>query len=189
MFFSSSTTRITAMAQRVGERAPSCARDLDREPAPAADLALEVDPPAVRLHHVPHDRKPEPCGTRILALREALEDAIALLGRDARAAVLDRKAHRVARRPERDPDRPAARRGAERITDQVRECPAELRGISRDLRNVDREVGLERDASLARLQQEDPGVALDEIAERDLLAREPDGHRARARQLEQPLRD
>src|SRR5882724_12545034 len=112
MFFSSSTTSTLAMLTMVGER--SCARELDREPAAAADLALEVDPPAVRLHDIAHDRKPEAgCATGLLALGESLEDPLALVGRDAGPAVLHGEAHSVTGGPERDLDRAAARRVSE----------------------------------------------------------------------------
>jgi hypothetical protein len=58
-------------------------RQLDREAAAAADFALEIDAPAVRLHHVAHDREAEPRGSpRLLALCESFEDPLAQRARD-----------------------------------------------------------------------------------------------------------
>src|SRR5262245_51903336 len=105
MFFSSSTTRMFAMRGRVLERAALCVRQLDREAAAAPALALEVDPAAVRLHHIAHDREAEAGCAAVLALCEALEDPLALLGRDPGAAVLDGESHAFTRGRERDPDR------------------------------------------------------------------------------------
>ena len=76
------------------------ARQLEREAAAAPDLALEVDAPAVRLHDVAHDREAEPGGAGSppsCRLGEALEDALALLRRDARPGV--GHARRARRRP------------------------------------------------------------------------------------------
>src|SRR5438552_18902578 len=91
MFFSSSTIRMVAIAE------DSAPRQLEREAAALADLALQVDAAAVRLHDVAHDGEPEagraglgPVG----ALHEALEDALALVWRDAGAGVADGHPHR-----------------------------------------------------------------------------------------------
>src|SRR5947199_5285418 len=84
MFFSSSTIRMVAIAE------DSAPRQLEREAAALADLALQVDAPAVRLHDVAHDGEPEAGGAELAAvgrLREALEDALPLVGRDAGARV------------------------------------------------------------------------------------------------------
>src|SRR5262245_49020362 len=128
MFFSSSTTRTRAMARSY--------RELDGESAAAPDLALQEDPPAVRLHDVAHDREPEACRARLFALREALEDPLAPARRDARAAVRHREPNGSLARRERDPDHAAARRVAQRVPDQVRERPAELGAIAGDLGQV-----------------------------------------------------
>src|SRR5439155_15064882 len=78
-------------------------REFDREAAAASDLALEVDPPAVCLHDVAHDREPEAGRAALLALRESLEDPLALSGRDTGAAVFHGEPHGLAGRRERDP--------------------------------------------------------------------------------------
>src|SRR5579883_983938 len=126
MFFSSSTMRMLAT---------SAPRQLEREAAALADLSLEPDPPAVRLHDVAHDGELEPRGARfrlVRALDEALEDALALLGGDARPRVADRDQHRPVLGARVEHDAPAARRVAERVGDEVRERPGDLRRIPGD---------------------------------------------------------
>src|SRR5579885_2034747 len=126
MFFSSSTMRMLAT---------SAPRQLEREAAPFADLALEPDPPAVGLHDVAHDGEPEPRGAGfgpVRALDEALEDALALLGGDARARVAHRDQHPAVLGARLEHDAPAARRVAERIGDEVRERPGDLRRVPGD---------------------------------------------------------
>src|SRR5690348_10023631 len=89
MFFSSSTIRMVR----------SATRELQREPAPLPDLALELDPAAVGLDDVADDRQPEARRTQVAAavrhLREALEDALPLRRRDAGTVVADRHEHGV----------------------------------------------------------------------------------------------
>src|SRR5438552_1372258 len=56
--------------------------------------------------------------------------------------------------------------------------------MGRSYRQLDRESAAAADLAL----QEDPRAVRDEIAQRDLLALEPDARRARARQVEQAVR-
>src|SRR5437870_8980976 len=91
MFFSSSTTRMVAIVV-------SAARQLEHEATPPPRFALDVDAATVRLHDVPDDREAEPGRPDLPAVRglgEALEDPLALLGRDAGAGVRDRDQHRT----------------------------------------------------------------------------------------------
>src|SRR5438093_828359 len=130
MFRSSSTTRMVAIS--VGA---SAARKLEREAAPAPHVALEVDAATVRLHDVAHDGEPEAGRARLGAvgpLDEALEDPLALLGRDAGAGVAHRYQDGAVLRRGLHPHPATARRVAERVRDQVGERPAELGRIARD---------------------------------------------------------
>src|SRR5215813_3859911 len=116
MFFSSSTIRIVAI------RSPT--RQLEREAAAMADLAVEPDPTAVGLHDVANDGETEagrPGVPTVRELREALEDALALRGRDAGAVVGHREKHGIELRSGLYPDGAAARAVAKRVRDQVRE--------------------------------------------------------------------
>src|SRR2546427_11405573 len=129
MFFSSSTIRMVAIAE------DSAPRQLEREAAALADLALQVDAAAVRLHDVAHDGEPEAGRAELAAvgtLHEALEDALALLGGDAGPAVGDGHEHRALCRSGLDPNATAARRVAERVGDQVGEGPGDLGRVTRD---------------------------------------------------------
>src|SRR3989442_2634376 len=82
MFFSSSTMRMDAM---------SATRQLEREPAPDADRAVEVDAPAVRLDDVAHDGEAETGRADVAALAgldEAVDDAFLLIGTDTASGVV-----------------------------------------------------------------------------------------------------
>src|SRR5262245_32721476 len=127
MFFSSSTIRMVAI------RSP--ARQLEREAAPMADLAVEPDPTAVGLDDVADDGEAEAgrsCVPSVGELREALEDPLALSGRDAGPIVGHRDEHGIDLGGSRDADRSAARAVAESVRDQVRERPGELGLVARD---------------------------------------------------------
>src|SRR5262245_9603145 len=187
MFFSSSTMRTVAI--EIASSLPS--RELQGEPAPPPDLALEEDAPAVRLHDVAHDGESETRGARlaaVLPLHEPLEDALALLGRDAGTGVGDAHAYDPVVRAGADRDLAAARRVPQPVRDQVRQRPEDLRGIAGDAQIARRHHRLERDAALARLEREDAGAARDDVAEMHVLPLERDAHRARARHVEKPLR-
>src|SRR5689334_14229925 len=102
MFFVSSTTRIVAMNG-------SAPWQLEREAAAGSGRAVEEDAAAVRLHDVAHDREAEAGGadlTAVRALREALEDALLLRGRDAGAGVADGDADGAVGRLDVDRDPP-----------------------------------------------------------------------------------
>src|SRR5207302_2481882 len=106
-------------------RIRSPARQVEREAAPATHFALEVHPAAVCLDDVADDGEAEPRGADRprLALHEPLEDALALVRRDARAAVGDDDPYLAAVRGRLDGHPSAARRVAERVRHQVRERP------------------------------------------------------------------
>src|SRR5262245_36221651 len=187
MFFSSSTMRTVAM----GDRSSLPPGELEREAAAPPDLALEEDASAVRLHDVAHDGEPETGGTRlaaVLPLHEALEDALALLGRNAGTGVRDAHPDDPVLRAGADRDLAAARRVPQPVRDQVRQRPEDLRGVARDAQIARRHDRLERDPALARLECEDAGAARDDVAEMHVLPLERDAHRARARHVEEPLR-
>src|ERR1051326_58169 len=162
MFFSSSTIRIEAM------RIPLASGKLQREAGSLSQRALEVDAAAVSLDHVADDRQPEPGGARLAPggqLGEALEDLLLLLGRDPGAGVGDRDRDRAVVRRHADAHAPAGRRVADRVGDQVRERPGELRLVAGDRLVHGGAVALERHALLARLDREELNDALDHGAE------------------------
>src|SRR5437870_581745 len=161
MFFSSSTMRMDAM---------SAARQLEREPAPDADRAVEVDAPAVRLDDVAHDRQSEPRrpADALVALDEAVEDAFLLIGRDPAAGVADRDDDGPVRRRGLDAHRAAGGRVAERVREQVGERPGELRGIACDREAPGGDGGFQRDAFFPRLQDEQLQRARDHVLEIDV---------------------
>src|SRR5262249_49806057 len=83
MFLASSTIRMLAIRA-------SPLRKLEREATSPSDLALDDDAPAVRLDDVPHDGEAETGSAHVPAvrhLREALEDAVLLLGGDPGAGI------------------------------------------------------------------------------------------------------
>src|SRR5206468_6051858 len=171
MFFSSSTIRMVAIAE------DSAPRQLEREAAALADLALQVDAAAVRLHDVAHDGEPEAGRAELAAvgtLHEALEDALPLVRRDAGPRVADGHPHRPVLRRRLDPDTPAAGRVAQRVRDQVGERPGDLGRITRDRHAAGGGGGLEGDAALARLEGEEPGDPRDHLAQVHVLAFERD---------------
>src|SRR6516162_10084225 len=160
MFFSSSTTRMDAIAP------PLAPRQLEREAAAAPDLAVEEDPAAVCLHDVTHDREPEAGGAglaAVLTLDEALEDALALLRGDARTGVGHADAYHAVVRARGERHLAAARCVAERVRDQVRERPENLRGIAGDAQVHVRNRHIQRDAALARLEREDACGARNDV--------------------------
>src|SRR5262249_46091450 len=114
MFFSSSTTRMDAIAP------PLAPRELQREAAAVPDITVEEDPAAVRLHDVAHDGEPEAGRAglaAVLTLDEALEDALALLRGDAWAGVGHADAHHAVVRARGERHLAAARRVAQRVRD------------------------------------------------------------------------
>src|SRR5262249_14603206 len=174
MFFSSSTTRMDAIAP------PLASWQLEREAAAVPDLAVEEDPAAVCLHDVAHDREPEAGGAglaTVLALDEALEDALALLRGDARAGVGHADAYHAIVRARSERHLAAARRVAQRVRDQVRERPENLRGIAGDaqIHLGDREVQCH--AALPGLQGKDARAARHDVADVHVLPLQRDAHR------------
>src|SRR5207244_5197623 len=105
-----------------------------------------------------------------LALREPLEDALALVRRDARAAVGDDYPYLAVVRGRLDRHPSAARRVAERVRHQVRERPRELRGVAGDRHAVADGRRLEGDAAFLGLKREDLGDPCQHLPEIDLLA-------------------
>src|SRR5215475_9466221 len=109
MFFSSSTIRTLAM---------SAPRQLEHEAAAAPHSALQVNPTAVSLNDIAYDGQPEPGGAALAAvgaLREALEDALALVDRDARTGVGDRQPDAAVVAARFDVHVAAARRVTQRV--------------------------------------------------------------------------
>src|SRR5205809_6776 len=181
MFFSSSTMRMDAM---------SATRQLEREPAPDADRAVEVDAPAVRLDDVAHDGEAETGRADVAALAgldEAVEDAFLLIGRDPAAGVADRDDDGPVRRRGLDAHRAAGGRVAERVREQVGERPGELRGIARDREAPGGDGGFQRDAFFPRLQDEQLQRAWDHVPEIDVPPLDRNARGARPREVEQPL--
>src|SRR5262245_41389032 len=88
----------------------SVTRQLEREAAAPADLALEPDAASVGLHDVADDGEPEAGGPHhaLGSLHEPLEYPVALLGRDAGARIGDDHPYRAVVRRRVDPDSPAA---------------------------------------------------------------------------------
>src|SRR5436309_15611275 len=112
MFFSSSTIRMVAIAE------DSAPRQLEREAAALADLALQVDAAAVRLHDVAHDGEPEAGRAEVSSagtLHEALEDALPLVRPAAGPRVAHAHPHRPVLRRRLEPDAPPAGRVAQRL--------------------------------------------------------------------------
>src|SRR6266404_5288452 len=97
------------------------------EPAPVARLAVHPHLPAVRRDDLPRDVQAEadpfPFGPR--HPEELLEDALLVLGRDARALVLDLEADEAALGPGPHQDAPALRAVADGVADQVVEHEAD----------------------------------------------------------------
>src|SRR5581483_4749425 len=175
MFFSSSTIRTFAM---------SPAGQLDGEAAAVPDLAVERDPAAMCLDDIADDRKPEPRGPGVAAfgrLDEPLEDALTLLGPDAGPRVDDRQQDGAVLGGERDPDFAAAGRVAQRVRDQVRQRPGELRLVARDGESAVRQRRREPDVLVAGLQAEEAADACDHLAKVDVAALDGDARRARDR--------
>src|ERR1051326_2482909 len=180
MFLSSSTIRIVAIS--------SAARQLEHEAAPQPDLALEVDAPSVCLDDVADDRKPETRGPDLAAvggLGEALEDLLALLGRDAGTRVADGEEYRGALRRRLAADAAAARRVAEGVGAQDGQGPGELRLVPGDREPFVRTSRLEPDALVPRLRLEDLEDARDDGTQIHVPTLERDADGARARQIEE----
>ena len=87
-------------------------RQYELETATAAELAVELDPPAERQRQLLRDRQPE---ARALAVMrpERPEDALLLLGRDPRPGVLDRNVDEPVVRAQAQVDRAPRRASSE----------------------------------------------------------------------------
>src|SRR5262245_59225432 len=169
----------------------SAARQIEDETAPSPRLALHADVATVRLYDVPYDRETEAGGAdrHPIALHVPLEDAVALVARNAGARVGDDDPHDPFHGRRID-GYPAAARGVpERVRDEIRKRPGELRRVSRQRRAVRRSRGREGDAALRRLQGEDLRQAREHAAQVDRPALDRERHGAPPRYLEQPLRD
>src|SRR5262245_19756919 len=126
MFFSSSTTRMFAIL-------PS--GQLQREATAAADFAVEMNTPAVRLDDITDDRKAQARGPDVAArrkLREAFENAFALLRRNARSAVPNGDQHGVVLRRGFHADPPTGWGVADGVGQQVGNRPREFGRITHD---------------------------------------------------------
>src|SRR5262249_55185416 len=119
MFFASSTMRMLAIR-------PSTLRKLEREATSPSQLALEDDAAAVGLDDVPHDGETETGGAHVPTvgdLREALEDAVLLLGGDPGAAVPHGDDDAGLGGPSTQLDSPARRGVAQGVREEVGEGP------------------------------------------------------------------
>ena len=91
---------------------------------------MDVDRAAVRLSDLPHDREPESAAaarTRapVVGAPEAVEDPLAVLGRDPGAVVRDGKPGPAVDLPVREPDARPLGRHAHGVVEQVRDRPLE----------------------------------------------------------------
>src|SRR5437899_3217589 len=124
--FSSSTTRMRPCIS-----APRRHRQRDLELGPAADLARHLDRALVRLDDLLRDRHAEP-GAVLLGGEERVEDAVELLGRDARAVVAQADGGEPVAVLQEEVDAPAFRDGCERVdrvVEDVGEHLPELLGV------------------------------------------------------------
>src|SRR5262245_53628083 len=116
-----------------------------------------MDAASMRLHDVADDGEAEPGGPLLplVTLHEPFEYPLARLGGDARAAVRDDDPDRAVTRDPLDRDTAATRCVPERIRDQVRKRPGQLRGVPGDRQPSTWHRRLERDPSLRRLEREE----------------------------------
>ena len=118
-------TRLLCARSGVGGGRARTAVDWLAAEGAAALAVVEPDVTAHRLHHALADRETE-AGAAFLArerrigLREAAEDPVAKLLRDAGAAIADRHARHVGVEARRDVDRPALGREFRGVGDEVR---------------------------------------------------------------------
>src|SRR4030095_13810830 len=168
----------------------SAARQVEREAAPPADLAVEMDAASMRLHDVADDGEAEPScpPSPLVALHEPFEYPLALLPGDARAAVRDDDPNRALIRDRLHRHAAATRCVTERVRDQVRKRPGQLRGVPGDRQPASWRRGLESDPSLRRLEREELPDAREHCPEVDRLALQCNRHRTPARHLAEPLR-
>src|SRR4029077_10922207 len=157
MFFASSTIRMLAIRA-------SALRKLEREATSPADLSLEDDASAVSLDDVPHDGETQTGGAHVPSvrhLREALEDAVLLVGGDPGPRVPHGDDHAGLGGPGTQLDPPARRGVAQGVRQEVGESPGELRLVHREDEAVGGHAGLQRDPLLPGLDLEDADDALD----------------------------
>src|SRR5512140_1120850 len=126
IFFSSSTIRMLAI---------SASRQLQRKATSASDRAVQQNPAAVRLHDIADERQSQAGGADLAGLRglrEALEDALALLGRNSGAGVADRHHDGAVARRCGDLDPSTGGCVAQRVRQQIGERPGQLDLVTRD---------------------------------------------------------
>jgi hypothetical protein len=171
--------RVRARVRAAGvERARDRARPRQhhRERAPAALRALHPDAPVVPLGEVAGEREPDARARLHAALPravEALEEALADLGRQAGPAVVDDDLDLRVARAQHDLHPPVRWGELECVAQEVREHLLELAAIEVDDARIGGEVELERDGTAVReglVHLHDPGDERHEILGRTLEA-------------------
>ena len=117
--------------------------------------------------------RPRPAPPRVgaahaVAAVEALEDALEILGRDARTLVVDLERHRAAARRGRraQRDAPGPRRVAHRVLDEVHDDLVDALGVARD-DAARRGASIEKTTSVGRVQSRLARGALEHVAHRE----------------------
>src|SRR5688572_6677100 len=145
MFFSSSTMRTEAM------RVLSAVRDFESEASAPADGAFQMDAATVGQHDVANDREAEARRAGLARrrhLRIPFEDSVLLFGRNPGTGIGDGDRDRPVAGGKLDSDGTTGRGVANRVGDQVRERPRELRFVADDGQTELRAAPFEDDALL-----------------------------------------